>query len=67
MSRVDKYYKKRAVEFIDTIFDNGYFSKEVTRKDLRKLDEYLAFVMQSQVDMAVKCDQVMRKFNKEEL
>lgn len=58
---VDKHYMTRATEFIDLIFDKGYFNDEVKREDLRKLDEYLGFLLQSTAECAVTCNNMVRK------
>ena len=54
-------YKRRAEEYIDTLFDNGYFCKELKRKDMRDIEELLAFLFQSQCKSAIKGSEFVRK------
>lgn len=60
--KIEKYYRIRAREFIDLLHDKGYFDEEVTRASMRQLQEYLAFVLQSQVSISVEADRIMRDF-----
>lgn len=57
---IEKHYQKRAEEFIDSLYDNGYFIKEVTRKDMRAVEDLLAFLFQSGVESALKGQELLR-------
>lgn len=58
---VEPYYLRLGVKFIDDIFDMGYFHEEVTRKDLRALDELVGYMLQSQSESAAKCATLLRR------
>lgn len=60
-NKVEPYYKNIAKDFIDTLFDKGYFNSNIKREDMRLLDEYLGFLFQSRCEMSVKADQILRK------
>lgn len=62
---VDGYYIKQAENFIDSLFDKGYFSDNLTRDDMRKIDELLAYLFQSYVDSGVRMSELTRKISKE--
>lgn len=60
-TEVEPYYMKRSEEFIDMLFDKGYFGKDLKRKDMRDVEELLGYLFQSQCQSAVKVDQMTRK------
>ncbi len=62
--KIEKYYKREAQEFIDMLFDKGYFGQETTRKDMRQVEKLLGFILQSKVNMAVKGTELLRKLRK---
>ena len=57
---IETKYKKEAQEFIDSLFDKGYFSTEIQRKDMRAVEELLAYYFQSNVNMAIKGYELLR-------
>lgn len=63
MEEVEKYYQLRAEEFIDSLFDKGYFREDVKRKDMRDVESLLGFLFQSQSRSAVKCSELLRKIS----
>lgn len=65
-NEVEKFYMIRATEFIDNLYDKGYFNKEVKREDMRKIDELLGFLFQANVNSALKANELLRQVNKEE-
>lgn len=58
---IKKYYMVRAVDLIDSLFDMGYFDREVKRKDMRALDELVAFELQSVADSTKRGIEFTRK------
>lgn len=63
-NEIENYYWKRAEEYIDALYNKGYFDRDVTRDDMRKVEEYLAFLFQSQVNSAVKASEMLRQIRK---
>jgi len=59
--KVDPYYKRISRDFIDTLFDKGYFSEKIKREEMRQLDDYLGFLFESRCDMAIRTDRILRK------
>ena len=59
--KIEPVYLKEATEFVDFLFDKGYFHDEVMREDMRRIDSYLGFVIQSRVNSAVKCSELLRQ------
>lgn len=60
---VEPYYLRRAVDLIDCMFDQGYFSKDLKRKDMRALDDLFAYYIQSEVKSAIRAKEFLRKIN----
>ena len=58
---IEKKYQKDAKDFIDTLFDNGYFHENVKRDDMRKIEELLAYLFQSNVNSAIRAKDMLRK------
>jgi len=52
---VDEYYQKQSKELTDMLFDKGFLADDLTRESIVWLEDYLGFVLQCKVDMAVKC------------
>lgn len=63
---IEPYYQKRAEEFIDLLFDKGYFGAEIKRKDMRDVEEFLAFLFQSYTESAVMANNFTRQVRKTE-
>lgn len=53
------YYQRQAKFFIDALFDKGYFRSDVKREEMKKIEDLLAFLYQSQTDIAVKCCEML--------
>lgn len=58
---VEKFYLIRGEELIDNLFQKGYFREDVSRKELRQLDELVGWLFQSYAQSAVNIDRVTRK------
>ena len=59
--KIEKHYKIRSRGIVDTLFDSGYFSEVIKRKDMRAVEELLAFYFQSEVESALKGKELLRK------
>jgi len=53
--KVEGYYQIRAKELIDLLFDKKYFREDVSRDDMQGIEDFLAWTLQTQCKMAVKC------------
>lgn len=62
--KIEKNYRLAARDFVDTVFAKGYFANGVTRKDMRYVEEYLAFLFQSKVQMAVMSSELLREIRR---
>lgn len=61
---VEPFYLRRGEEFIDRLFELGYFREDVTRKELRQLDDTLGWLFQTQCNSAVRMAEINRDFAK---
>ena len=59
--KIEPFYMVKAVDFIDTLYDKGYFREDVAINDMRGLDEYLAFLFQSYISSAIRCHDLSKK------
>lgn len=60
-TEVEKKYKKDAREIIDLMYDKGFIDKDCSRESMRVLEEYLAYVLQSNVDSAIRSHDLIKK------
>lgn len=51
----EPYYQLRAKEIIDVLFDKKFFRDDVSRDDMQGVEDFVAFSLQSQSKMSVKC------------
>lgn len=56
---VEKFYLLKGEEMIDNLYDKGYFSSDVSRLELRNLDELLGWFFQSYAESAVRREEVV--------
>ena len=60
LTKIEPYYQKQAEFYIDLLFDKGYFGSDTKREDMRKAEELLAFLFQSQSQSASKAAVLLR-------
>ena len=58
---IEPYYQNQAKDFVDTLFNNGYFDRDVKRKDMRDVENLLAYLLQSGAESARKVAEILRK------
>lgn len=51
---IDPYYRKQAKDLTNLLFDKGFLQPMLTRESVDWLEDYLAFIIQSQCNMAIK-------------
>lgn len=56
---VEKYYKRLAKDMTDMLFDKNFLNKELTRKSIDKLENYIGFMFQSTSNSAVQASQLL--------
>lgn len=59
---IEKYYQMRAEELVDAMFDKDYFREDVDRGDMQGVEDLLAFVFKSNVESAIKLNELNKKF-----
>ncbi len=58
---VDGYYKRQGKELVEMLFDKRFLNDELSKESMDWLEDYLGFILQSQVNSAVKASQLMAK------
>lgn len=56
---IEPYYQRQAQEMVDTLYDKEFLDQRVSREAMRGLEDYIGFVMQSQVESAVKASELL--------
>lgn len=59
--KTEPFYQNRAKEFIDMLFDKGYFREDVSRDGMQQVENFLGWYFQSQCQSAVKCAFLSKK------
>lgn len=58
---IEKFYKVRAEEIVDTLYDKGYFREDVARSDMRSIESLIGYYLQSTGESAVKCSELVKR------
>lgn len=58
---IQPFYQIRSKEFVDMLFDKGYFREDVNRDDMQSIEDLLAWVLQLQCESAVKMALLVKK------
>jgi len=60
-AKIEKYYKRQARGLTDLLFDKGFLADDIAREDMRKIENYIGWMFQSQVNMAVRASNLLKK------
>ena len=55
MTAVDEFHKRQAKELVNLLHDKRFLNDDLSREAMDWLEEFLAFTVQSRVEIAVKC------------
>lgn len=58
---IEPFYQMRAKEFVDMLFDKGYFRDDVSRDGMKDVEDLLAYFFKSYTDSSVKCALMVKK------
>jgi hypothetical protein len=61
MSDIDSYYKARAKDLTDFLFNEGFLHDDLSRQSIDALEHYLAFILQSHCELAVQAAMLVKK------
>jgi hypothetical protein len=59
--KIEPFYQARAKDFVDVLFDKGYFREDVSRDGMNDVEDLLAYFVQSYCESAVKCVLLTKK------
>lgn len=62
--KIDPYYQRQAKEFVDMLHDNKIINPDFTRKDMRTVEDYVAYMFQSGAESAKKIALMLEKVKK---
>jgi hypothetical protein len=60
--KVDPFYRHRAKEIVDTLFDKRLLNDNLDRDTIGRLEDFLGFLFQSLCESAVKSAELSVKF-----
>jgi len=58
---VDEFYKRKAKDLTNLLFDKGFLAKDLTRESIDWLEDYLGFTLQSEAQMSAKAALLTKK------
>lgn len=62
--KVEPYYQKQAKEFVDMMHDNKLINPDFSRDDLQTVEDYVAYLLESGAQSAVKVALMLEKLKK---
>ena len=65
--KIESFYQVRAKEFVDVLFNQEYFRKDVSRDGMKDVENLLAWIFQTQCQSAVKCALLTKKIKERKI
>jgi hypothetical protein len=62
--KVELFYQLRGKEIVDALYDKGYLNQDVKRSEMREVEDYISFIIQSFCEMAKKTALLFRDMEK---
>ena len=59
--KVEPYYKARAKETVDMLYDKGFLSDDLARESIDWLENYIGFLFQALCETSVRASQLIKK------
>ena len=59
--KTEPYYKARAKETVDMLYDKGFLSDDLARESIDWLEDYVEFLLQSLCESAVRASELIKK------
>lgn len=63
-SKIEPYYQKQASDFVDMLHDNKIINPELSRKDMKVVEDYVAYLLQSGAESAKKVALMLERIKK---
>lgn len=63
-AKIDVYYIKKARELVDLLVDKCFIRDDVLREEVRALEDYLGFILQSNDQISAETALLMRNIKK---
>jgi len=59
--KIEPYYKARAKETVDMLYDKGFLSDDLAREAIDWLENYVGFLFQALCETSVRTSQLVKK------
>ena len=63
---IEPYYQKQGQDVVDMLYDNKIVNPDLKREDLRTVEDYFAYMFQSQASMAAKAAIMLERLGKKQ-
>lgn len=61
--KIEPIYKARAKELVDLLYDKKFINPEITRDSMIDIEDFVAFMYQSQCESAAKCAMLTAQYS----
>lgn len=58
----DPYYQKQANDLVNLLYDKRFLADDVARESMDKLEGFIAFILQSTAESAVRAHDLVKSF-----
>ncbi len=61
---IEPYYQRQAKDLTNLLFDKEFLAKDLSRESMDWLEDYLGYILQSQVQSAIKAHDLLKSSRK---
>lgn len=61
MNEIEKYYQLKAQDFVDALYEKGYFKTDVKRAEMQEVENLLAWLFQTDANSVRKVCEINRR------
>jgi len=59
--KIEPYYKARAKEFTDMLYDKGFLADDLARESIDWLENYVGFLFKTLCESSVRASELIKK------
>jgi len=63
-TKIEPYYQREAKQFVDMLFDSKIINPDFSRDDLQTVEDYHAYLLQSNAETSAKTAVMLAKLKK---
>ena len=60
-NKIEKHYRHQARDIVDLLHDSKFINEDVTRQQMRVIQDYIAYIIQSSANRAVRLKEFTRE------